>query len=465
MRCGGRRYTGRNRRILEARHPTSLPPVRRLNSQFQRALILENPHPSLDEYLREQGIEPERLPESATQDAAFVLERLREGQHDLIFKRSRFIVDDAVLEASQKLAAVLLCCIGDDSVDKPACARHGVLVLNDPVSNGRSVAEMVMGEMIGLARRLFHANEAGRQHLWTKDSKQRYELKGKVLSVVGLGNIGKQVAQLAEGFGMQIRFYDTAEVAREVGAALGWTPSRTLSEAFREADVVSLHVSSEDARGATNADFVGYEHFAELGAARPEGSPRLFINAARGFLYRPDDLRRAVEEGHVRAAAVDVFPEEPGSSADAWQNPYADLPGVVTTPHIGAATEEAQPRIAAHIAGTTRLLARYGTVRDTVFAPRQTIGVEAEAPYWALAVVHSDARGTKKALSDAIYEAGASNIQSSHRDFPKPGIAYDISAIDQPLEEAQLEDLVERARRLSKDETAIRSLRQFEVVR
>ncbi len=445
--------------------PKPSTPVRRLNSQFQRALVLENPHPSLDDYLREQGIEPERLPEKATQDVDFVLERLRDGQHDLIFKRSRFLVDEAVLQASERLAAVMLCCIGDDSVDKEACARQGVLVMNDPVSNGRSVAEMVMGEMIGLARRLFHANEAGRQHLWTKDSKQRYELKGKVLSVVGLGNIGKQVAQLAEGFGMQIRFYDTAEVAREVGVALGWTPSRTLVEAFREADVVSLHVSAEDARGNSNRDIVTYEHFSQLAAAQPANSPRLFLNAARGFLYSPADLRRAIEEGHVRAAAVDVFPDEPGSSADDWENPYADISGVVTTPHIGAATEEAQPRIAAHMAGTTRLFSRYGTVRDTVFAPRQTIGVEAEAPYWALTVVHSDARGTKKAISDAIYDAGASNLQSSHRDFPKLGIAYDISAIDHPLTDAQLGELVERAQRLSGDEAAIRALRQFEVTR
>ncbi len=437
--------------------------MRRLNASFRRALVLENPHPSLDDYLREQGIEPERLPESATQDVDYVLDRLREGQHDLIFKRSRFEVGDAVLEASEKLAAVMLCCIGDDSVDKEACARHGVLVLNDPVSNGRSVAEMVMGEMIGLARRLFHANESGRRHLWTKDSDRRYELKGKVLSVIGLGNIGKQVAQLAEGFGMTIRFYDNAEVAREVGVALGWTPSKTLAEAFREADVVSLHVSAEDNRGQSNRALITYEHLAQLGENRGENSPRILLNAARGFLYDPDDLRRAVEEGHVRAAAVDVFPEEPGSKKDRWENPYADVPDVVTTPHIGAATEEAQPRIAAHIAGTTRLLNRYGTVRDTVFAPRQTIGADAEPPYWALAVVHSDTRGTKKALSDAIYDAGANNLQSSHRDLPKYGIAYDVSAIDRPLSETQLDDLVERARRLTGDATAIRSLRQFEV--
>lgn len=436
---------------------------RRLRPRFQKALILENPDPSLDSYLREQGIEPDRLPESATQDVAGVLRRLEEGRHDLLFKRSRFIVDEAVLQASEHLAAVLLCCIGDDSVDKQACARHGVMVMNDPVSNGRSVAEMVVGELICLARRIFTAHEAGRQHLWTKDSRRRYEVKGKALAVIGLGNIGKQVAQIAEALGMQIHFYDNAEVAREVGATLGWQPCKTLAEAFRVADFVTLHVSAEDPRGHSNRDLISYEHFAQLGAGRGPNSPRVFINAARGFLYDPADLKRAIDEGHVRAAAVDVFPEEPGSQQDAWQNPYAGLTEVVTTPHIGAATEEAQPRIAAHVAGTARLFNRYGIVRDTVYSPRQVIGVDAEPPYWALAVVHCDLRGTKKAIDDTIYEAGASNIQSSHRDFRAYGIAYDISAIDRPLSDEQLDGLARRAHEITGEPSAIRSIRQFQV--
>ena len=437
--------------------------VRFLNSLFEKALILENPDPSLDRYLREQGIEPERLPEAATQDVDLVAERLAEGQHDLLFKRSRFPVDEQILQASSKLAAIMLCCIGDDSVDKEACAREGVLVMNDPVSNGRSVAEMVFGEMICLARRIFGANNAGRQHLWTKDNKRRFELKGKSISIIGLGNIGKQVAQMAEAFGMDVYFYDNSDLACEVGQALGWKPCDTLAEAFRKGDFVTLHLSAEDVRGQSNREVITYEHFAELGQDRDERSPRAFINAARGFLYRPEDLKRAVEEGVVLAAAVDVFPEEPGSKTDAWENPYADVDAVVTTPHIGAATEEAQPRIAQHMAGTTRLFNTQGTVRDTVFAPRQTIGVRVEAPYWALTVVHSDARGTKKAIDDAIYEAGASNLQSSHRDFRKLGIAYDVSAIDSPLTDEQLRGIVEVAHRISGEPTAIRSIRQIHV--
>ena len=434
--------------------------VRRLNGQFGRALILEHPDLSLDDHLREAGIEPERLEDV---DRSTVLARLKDGQHDLLFKRSTFRVDREIVNASQKLAAVMLCCIGDDSVDSEACAEAGVLVMNDPISNGRSVAEMVFGEMILLARRIVVSHEAGRNHLWTKNNLRRYELQGKSLSVIGLGNIGKQVAQMAEAFGMNVFFYDRSDVAREVGATLGWQPCQTLDEAFRKGDFVTVHVSADDPHGQSNRGLLTYEHFCQLGADRSANSPRVFVNAARGFLYDPDDLKRAHEEDCVRAAAVDVFPEEPGSSEEGWTNPYAEQEDVVTTPHIGAATQEAQPRIAAHMGATTRLFQEHGTVRDTVFSPGHTIGLDASPPYWALTAVHSDARGTKKAIDDGIYEAGASNIQSSHRDFSGLGIAYDVSAIDRPLSDDQLVQLIENARSLTGDKTAIRSLRQFEV--
>jgi len=441
----------------------TLPHVRFLNEKFQKALILEEPDPSLDAHLREQGIEPDRLPLTATQDVDGVIKRLREGQHDLLYKRSKFPVSRAVLQASERLAAIMLCCIGDDTVDKEACAEEGVLVMNDPVSNGRSVVELVLGELICLARRIFVANDAGRQHLWTKDSKNRYEIQGKTLSIIGLGNIGKQVAQAAEALGMEIYFYDESDLAREVGVALGWNACSSLPEAFRKGDFVTVHVSAETPKGESNRDLISYEEFAQLSADRPEKSPRGFINAARGFLYPPEDLKRAIAEGNVRAAAVDVFPEEPGSAEDVWRNPYADLQEVVTTPHIGAATQEAQPRIAAYVAATTRMFNQRGTVRDTVFQPGQMIGLDAAPPFWTLAVVHSDVRGTKKAINDSIYRAGASNLQSSHRDFIDYGVAYDVNAIDQPLDAEQLENLIQRAIDLSGDPKAIRSIRQFKV--
>ena len=437
--------------------------VRILNGIFKKALVLENPDPILDERLAEMGIEPERLPEEATQDRDAVIARLREGQHDLIFKRSRFIVDQEVVDASENLAAVLLCCIGDDSVDKEACARSGVLVMNDPISNGRSVVEMVFGEMICMARRIFHAAERTRESVWTKDNRRRYEIRDKTLGILGLGNIGKQVAQMAESFGMEIVFHDNRELAREVGTTLGWTPAKSIEELFRASDIITLHVSAEDHRGQSNEGLLNYAHFAQLGADRGVNSPKLFINAARGFLYEPADLKRAVDDGHITYASVDVFPDEPGSASDTWENPYAEHASIVATPHIGAATQEAQPRIGRHVANTTQLFNCYGTVRDCVFSPGHLIGVDSSEPPYILTVVHSDVRGTKKAVSDGIYEAGLSNLESSHRDFPKYGIAYDVNAIDKPMSEENLRDLVTNARKLSNDPDAIRAIRLIDV--
>ncbi|AWV87849.1 NAD(P)-dependent oxidoreductase [Bradymonas sediminis] len=435
--------------------------VRYLNGRFKKALILEGPDPSLDEYLRQQGIEPDRR---ETQDEDEVVAILKEGQHDLIYKRSRFIINERVLQASENLAAIMLCCIGDDSVDKQACAREGVLVMNDPISNGWSVVELVFGEMITMARRIYDSVDLSNRHQWSKDNKHRYELRGKTLAIIGLGNIGKQIAQLANAFHMDVCFYDSNEVAREVGQALGWRSLDSIAQAFRVADIVTVHVSAEDVQGNSNELLLNYEeHFSQMGKDRGEDGPRIFVNASRGFVHDPKDLVRAVEEGAIRFAMVDVFPDEPGTKRDPWHNPYADSERIYSTPHIGAATEEAQPRIAKHKATTTRMLNCYGTVRDTVFAPGVSIGVEMEKPKVILAVVHSDARGTKKAVDDCIYEAGLSTLQSRHRDFSRYGIAYDVNALDSPLTEEQLHALVAKARQISGDPTAIRSLRVIEV--
>jgi len=437
--------------------------IRTLHNRLSKALVLENPHSTLDQELESFGIEVERLPESATRDVDLVCRRLQEGGHDLLFKRSRFPVDERVLEASPHLAAVMLCCIGDDSVDKLACARHGVMVMNDPISNGRSVAEMVIGEMICLARRIFIAHEAGREHLWTKESSGRFEVAGKHIAVVGLGNIGRQVAQLAASLGMRVLFYDQSDVAREVGSALGWTSCGSIDEAFRKADVVTLHLSAEDSDGKKNVRLITAEHFAQLAAECDKKSPRVFINAARDFLYDPEDLKQALADGTIRAAAVDVFPDEPGSREDGWHNPYADTNLITTTPHIGAATEDAQPRIAVHMAMSAHMLDKRGAVRDTVFRPKLQISLDTRPPYWALSVIHSDRRGTKKAISDAIFESGANNIDSSHRDLPRYGIAYDISAIDKPLSDEELQHMIRKACEISDDPHAVRSVRQFHV--
>ncbi|MDP2315326.1 MAG: NAD(P)-dependent oxidoreductase [Pseudomonadota bacterium] len=425
---------------------------------YTKALVVEHPDAVLDELLRADGLQVDRATE--VPDEAGLIRMLRDGGHQVLFKRSRVPVTRAVLEACPQLHAVQLCCIGDDSVDKRACADHGVLVFNDPFSNGRSVVELAVAHLIALARRLYETNEHTRAGGFDKSQVERFEIQGRVLGILGLGNIGRQVARAAEALGMKVVFHDTREVAREIGVEMGWEEVATIDALFRRSDCVTVHVSAEDARGNSNRGLLTYEHFSQLAADRPGVSPRIFLNLARGFLYDPEDLLRAIDEGNVGRAAVDVYPEEPRGSAP-WTNPYARQPRVATTPHLGAATVDAQPRIARRVAQTFRSYNRYGALRDCVYRPRLLLGLGEIAPgSTLLAVVHSTRRGSRKALQDAIFEAGASNLSTVHQDFEDYGMAFDLSAIDRPLDEDQLRYVLSHAADLTGEAGSIRSIRQ-----
>jgi len=432
---------------------------RMLRGPLTRALVLENPDPTLDAHLRDAGFDVVRVPKTPGKEELLAL--LAEHRPHLLFKRSRLVIDADVLDASPDLFGVMLCCIGDDSVDTEACAARGILVQNDPRSNGRSVAELVIGELVMGARRIPQAWVETRNNHWGKTAVGRFELKGKHLGIFGLGNIGKQVARLAEAMGMHVAFFDADEVARGVGEAMDWAAYDSPEELFAASDFVTIHLSAADPRGRPNTGVLTADLLGQLGAARPDDSPRVFINLGRGSLVVPSELRAAVEAGGVRQAFLDVYDNEPQSGVNGWPNPYADLPQVHCTPHIGAATRDAQPRIARKMARTARLLAQQGSVEDCVMQPRMSISLanRASAPH-ILAVVHSDDRGTKKAVDDAIYAAGVNNLESAHRDFPRFGIAYDVSVLDRALTEDEVGAMIAEAQELTGRDDAIRSVRQ-----
>lgn len=434
--------------------------ARILTEPFSRALVIEGPHPTLDDQLRSFGVEPVRLDEVPDEDT--LIAALREHRAQILFKRSRVPVTRRVLESCPDLYVVQLCSIGTDSVDLEAAAEQGVLVFNDPVSNGRSVVELAISHMIALARRLYETDVAMHDHTWEKTASGRYEIHGKTLGIVGLGNIGRSVARVAQELGMEIQFYDSRPVAVEVGLEMGWSDAGDLDRLFRTSDIVTVHTSAKDSWGNDNAGFLN-DVLGQLGADQPENSPRLFLNLARGNLYEPEVLLEAVDSGAIRRAAVDVYPDEPSPGQPSWENPYGDEPRITCTPHIGAATQEAQPRIARHVSGTQEGLSLFGSIRDCVFSPRAQMSVRDYANgNVVLAVVHSVARGTKKAVDDAIYRAEGSNLVSTHRDFDI-GIAYDLNVMDRPLSQEALEELASHAKELANDPDAVKVIRQIEV--
>src|SRR5690625_341345 len=188
-------------------------PTRIGKGPFRHALVLASPDPTLDDHLRAAGIEPFRPEEAPDEDD--LIRILEQAPYELIFKRSRVPITPRVLDAAPHLFGVMLACIGDDSVDKVACADRGVLVFNDPVSNAQSVNELTFGNILSLARRGFHAVDETRSHPFGKSQHPRYEISGKTLGIFGLGNIGKLVAKTGEALGMKIAFYDNRPTAVE----------------------------------------------------------------------------------------------------------------------------------------------------------------------------------------------------------------------------------------------------------
>ena len=245
--------------------------------------------------------------------------------------RSKTMVTKKVLDAANKLQAIGCFCIGVNQVDLAEATRKGVAVFNAPYSNTRSVAELVIGAAIMLIRRIPEKNKAAHAGIWMKDAKGSYELRGKTIGIVGYGNIGSQVSVLAEALGLRVLFYDI-EKKLPLGNA---KEAKSIKELFSQSDIVTLHIPSTK----QTKNLIGKT---ALKSCKPGV---IIINYARGEVMDLDALRKAMDDGQVGGAALDVYPWEPEKNGDPFTTPLQNLPNVLLTPHIGGSTEEAQQHI------------------------------------------------------------------------------------------------------------------------
>jgi D-3-phosphoglycerate dehydrogenase len=273
-----------------------------------------------------------------------------QGVH-LLGIRSRTQLREASLAAADRLIAVGCFSVGTNQVELKAARDRGIPVFNAPFSNTRSVAELVIGEIIMLLRRIFPRSVSAHAGGWDKSAADSHEVRGKTLGIVGYGNIGSQLSNLAEAMGMRVIFYDLTDKLRHGNTE----PAESLGDLLARSDVVSLHVPETPAtHGMIGA--------AEIRAMK-KGA--YLINNSRGTVVDLEALAAALKDGHLRGAAIDVFPVEPASNADRFHSPLQGLENVILTPHIGGSTEEAQERIGAEVA---RKLVDYSDVGSTVGA-------------------------------------------------------------------------------------------------
>ncbi len=265
--------------------------------------------------------------------------------------RSRTKVTREILEANSTLTAVGCFSVGTNQIDADAARHRGIPVFNAPFSNTRSVAELTIAEIIMLFRRTFPKSVAAHAGKWDKSAEGSSEVRGKTLGIIGYGNIGSQLAVLAEAMGMRVLYLDQSDKLRH-GNAL---PVASLRDLLQESDVVSLHVPETD----STRNMIGREEIAWM---KPGAC---LINNARGTVVVLEDLAAALRDGRIGGAAIDVFPTEPSSNADIFLSPLQGLDNVILTPHVGGSTIEAQERIGEEVA---RKLVEYSDVGSTIGA-------------------------------------------------------------------------------------------------
>ncbi|MDR3516076.1 MAG: phosphoglycerate dehydrogenase [Azospirillaceae bacterium] len=288
-----------------------------------------------------------RLPKALSEDELIA----RIPSVHMLGIRSRTQLTERVLRAADRLICVGCFCIGTNQVDLTAAERLAIPVFNAPFSNTRSVAELVLGEIVMLMRGIPQKSASAHRGEWIKSAADSVEVRGKTLGIIGYGHIGTQLGILAEAFGMRVIFHDVVNKL-SLGNA---RPSESLDALLAEADVVSLHVpETPETRTMIGA--------AQLATMRRGG---YLINASRGTVVDIDALSDALRRGHLLGAAIDVFPVEPTGAAEEFVSPLRGLANVILTPHIGGSTGEAQERIGNEVA---RKLIDYSDVGTTLGA-------------------------------------------------------------------------------------------------
>jgi D-3-phosphoglycerate dehydrogenase len=311
-------------------------------------VLFEGIHPSAVEALHRDG-----YTQVETHAKALTGAELKAAIADAHFIgiRSRTHLTADVLDQASKLTAVGCFCIGTNQVDLAHAAKRGIPVFNAPFSNTRSVAELVLAEIVMLMRGIPEKNAVLHRGGWTKSAANSYEVRGKTLGIIGYGHIGTQIGVLAEQLGLSVIFHDI-ESRLPLGNA---RQADTLQSLLEASDVVTLHVP--ETRATKN--MIGE---AELKAMK-KGS--LLINASRGTVVDIDALAAALESKHLLGAAIDVFPAEPQGNDAVFESPLVRFDNVLLTPHIGGSTSEAQANIGGEVSAK---LIRYSNNGSTVTA-------------------------------------------------------------------------------------------------
>jgi D-3-phosphoglycerate dehydrogenase len=384
-----------------------------------KTLLLENIHPYAENILGKEVNKIERLVKSVSDED---LIKLLKGVQ-LLGIRSRTHISKSILDNSPDLLAIGAYCIGTNQIDLEAASLNGVAVFNAPYSNTRSVAEIVIAEIVFLFRKLYNKISAAHLGKWDKSSDKAHEVRGKKLGIIGYGNIGSQVSMLAESMGMDVYYYDIVDKLT-IGNA---TRVNSLEELLEKVDVITIHVDGN----INNKNLIGDREFGMM----KDGT--IFLNLSRGFVVDVEALKKNILSGKVSGAALDVFPDEPRASNEKFYSPLQGLPNVLLTPHIGGSTEEAQHNIAEFVSNKLVEYVFTGSTYTSVNFPR--IQLPSINNSHRLLHVHKNVPGVLSQIN-SIFARHSVNVESQ---FLRTNelIGYVIADVDKNYNDSLLDDL------------------------
>lgn len=381
-----------------------------------KILLLENVNQSGQDILRNQGYQVEALKTSLPEEQ--LIEKIRDVH--VIGIRSKTKLTEKVLKEAKNLLVIGCFCIGTNQVDLDYAAKHGIAVFNSPFANSRSVAELIIGEIIVLARQLGDRSNELHRGTWNKVSSKCWEIRGKTLGIIGYGHIGAQLSVLAESMGMNVIYYDVVTIMG-LGTARQ-TP--TLDALLEEADFVTLHVpATPETKGMIST--------AQLNKMK-DGA--YLLNASRGTVVDIPALINAMRSGKIAGAALDVYPNEPAANGDyftnelnSWGEDLRSLKNLILTPHIGGSTEEAQRAIGIEVADALVKYINQGLTVGSVNLPEVTVRSLTldESDHARVSFIHRNVPGALKQCYDILMPH---NIDKATSDS-KGDIAYMIADI------------------------------------
>ena len=329
--------------------------------------------------------------------------------------RSRTHLTAEMIEAAPKLIAVGCFCIGTNQVDLNAAKARGIPVFNAPFSNTRSVAELVLGEILLLMRNVPQANAEVHRGVWNKSATGSHEVRGKKLGIIGYGHIGSQLSIIADSLGMDVYFYDI-DNKLPLGNA---KQVRSLEELLSSCDVISLHVPELP----STKNLMNAERIAQL----KQGA--ILINAARGTVVDIDALAQALKDGKIHGAAIDVFPIEPASINEEFVSPLREFDNVILTPHIGGSTAEAQENIGFEVAGKFVKYSDNGSTLSSVNFPE--VSLPEHEGTKRLLHIHENRPGILNKLNQIFVEANLNIAAQYLQTDPKIGyVVVDVETND-----------------------------------